>query len=328
VPGFPAPVQDTPSLLVVDDAFLTRVERGPLRTAGGPTRYLRGAVHDATGVLVPSSQKIGGVGGHPWVPADPARTRVDASAQRLRGRWLYGGHWMQHFGHFVVETLSTLWPTEPDVAGLVFHKYLRRPVEREPWMRRLLELAGYGGLPIEVVGKARSLRVDELVVPSRTVVANGWGHPEAREVWERVAAPFCADGGPAHVYLTRTGFNEGQRAAGHTRSRSSLRRDRDLDRVFARAGFEVVAPELLPIDDQVRLVANARVVAGASGSALHLTAFAPRGTRVLEIGDDRNPHEPIGLQLVVDRLAEHPHAFVRGDLRMREVEKELRLLMR
>jgi capsular polysaccharide biosynthesis protein len=327
VPEFPAPVQDAPSIVVVDNAFVTRVERGPLRTVDLPNRYLRGAVHDAGGVLVPSSQKIGGVRGHPWVPADPARAKVRSSARPLPGRWMYGGHWMQHFGHFIVETLSTLWPSEPDVVGLVFHKYLRRRVAVEPWMARLLELAGYGGLPIEVVGKAGPLRVEQLVVPSRTVVANGWGQPQAPRVWERIAAPFRGEGGPQRVYLSRSRYNEDRRRSGHKRARSTLARDLALDRAFAAAGFDVVAPEALPIDDQLRLMANARVVAGGSGSGLHLTAFAPPGTRVIEVGDDRNLREPIGLQLVVDRLTEHPHAFIRGDLGARQVRRTVEALL-
>lgn len=324
VPTFPYGVQDEPTVEVVDDAFLTRVEHGPLRTFTEPRRFLRGAVHDADGRLVVASQKIGGLHGHPWVPADPGRVKVNARADLLTGQWQYGGHWIQHFGHFVVETISTLWPTGHEPVGLVFHKYLRRPVVREDWMLRLLDLAGYGGLPVEVVGTGRGMRVERLVVPSRSVVANGWGHPQAREVWERVAAPYRGGGGPSRVFLSRTAFNEAARREG-ARPRSTPEHDRALDRVFAAAGFEVVAPETLGIDEQLGLVADAEVVAGASGSALHLTAFAPRGTRVVELGDaERNPHEPIGLQRVIDRLGEHPHAFLAGGLTVDEIDREIR----
>ena len=323
IPTFPMRPRDTPTVEVVDDAFLSRVEHGPLRTYQRPHRYLRGAVYDG-GRLVVSSQKIGGLRGHPWVPADAMRTKVNPGVPGLAGRWLYGGHWVQHFGHFLVETVTTLWPDEPDVEGLVFHQYLRRPVHQEGWMLRALELAGHGGRAVEVVGRRHGLRVDQLVVPSRTVVANGWGHPQAREVWERMAAPFASDaGGPPRLFLSRTSHNEQRRREGHARSRSTLERDRRLDDVFARAGFEVVEPERLAFDDQLRLVARAEVIAGNSGSALHLSAFAPRGTRVLEIGDERNPGAPVELQRIIDRLSGHPHAFVRGDRSPKQVAAAL-----
>lgn len=323
VPGFPAEVRDEPTLEVVDGAYLTPWEYGALRTFGRPDRYLRGAVHDASGRLVVASQKIGGINRHPWVPADPDQVRIRPGAELLAGRWLYGGHWIQHFGHFLIETLSTLWPTGQDPVGLVFHKYLRRPTSEEPWMLRLLELAGYGGLPIEVVGSGRGRRVEQLVVPSRSVVANGWGHPQARAVWERMVAPLRGSG-PRRVFLSRTDFNEARRREGSARARSTLERDRAMDRSFAAAGFEVVAPETLPVDDQLRLVADAEILAGGSGSGLHLSAFAPRGARVLEIGDERNPARPVGTQLVIDRLGEHPHHFFRGDLNPDELDREIR----
>ncbi|WP_205471464.1 DUF563 domain-containing protein [Nocardioides sp. SYSU D00038] len=310
VPDFPSPPLDEPTLEVVDGAFLSRLAHGSLRTFGQPSRWIRGAVHDAEGALVVASQKIGGTNGHAWVPADPGSVRVSPDARLLPGRWLYGGHWIQHFGHFVVETLTTLWPDEPDVQGLVFHKYLRRPVVQEPWMLRLLELAGRGGLPIEVVGKAKPLRVERLVVPSRAVVANGWAHPQARQVWERIAAPFRSPTPPTRrVWLSRTEFNRHKRRTGRE-VRTSPERDRELDAAFAAVGYEVVAPESLHVDDQVRLAAGAAVLAGTSGSALHLSAFAPAGSAVVEVGDQRNPHAPLGLQRVIDHLCEHPHAFL------------------
>ncbi|WP_134767361.1 glycosyltransferase 61 family protein [Nocardioides sp. 1609] len=321
VPTFPHDVRDDPSIEVIDDAFLTRHELGRLRTFSRPDRYLRGAVHDAEGRLVVSSQKLS-VPHHPWVAADPARARVNNRAELLQGRWMYGGHWVQHFGHFIVETITTLWPTGQEPVGLVFHKYLHGPVTQERWMLRLLELAGYGALPVEIVGGARARRVEQLVVPSRSVVANGWGHPQAREVWERVVSPFRG-GGPRRVFLTRSAFNDAQRRAGSRRARSSPERDRAMDGAFRAAGFDVVAPETLALEDQLRLVADAEVVAGGSGSALHLTAFAPAGTRVVEIGDERNPAHPVGMQRVIDHLGGHPHRFLRGDLSTADLQRRI-----
>lgn len=183
---FPEEPQDEPELHAVRDAYLSKVEHGPLRTYGRPNRYLKGAVYDGDQQLVTASQKIA-LAGYPWVQADPARhAGPDRVRERLGGRWLYGGHWIQHFGHFMIETITTLWPGGEDVDGLVFHKYLRGAWSVEPWQHRALELLGLGDLPVKVVGTGRALRVDELVVPSRAVVPNGWAHPQARRVWSSI----------------------------------------------------------------------------------------------------------------------------------------------
>ncbi len=298
---------DSPTLDVVDDACLSRVSRGPLRSVQPPTRWVRGAVYDADGSLVVESQKIGGANGYVVAPADPTTMKVPKDVERLPGAWLYGGHWLQHFGHFILETLPTLWPRGLDVEGLVLHKFFNRPFSVEPYQRRLLDLAGYAGTTVRVV-EGRPLRVDRLHVPSRAVVANGWAHPEARQVWERVAASFRGRGGPRLVYFSRTAFNDGKRRAGKE-TRTTEERDRSLDTVFADAGFTTVRPEELSIDEQLALAANADILAGLASSALHLACFAPTGSRVIEVADSRLPARLTGMQRLIDTACGHREAF-------------------
>jgi capsular polysaccharide biosynthesis protein len=328
VPEFPHQPQDEQRQLVVSEAFLTRMTKGPLRTAQPPDRWIRGAVHDASGALVEASQKIGGLGGNQLAQADPARVRPRPDARRLEGTWLYGGHWIGHFGHFFTETVTTLWPEPEPVAGLVFHAYYGGDVGVAPWQRELVDLAGYPGLPIEVVDR-EPLRVERLRVPSRSVVVNGWAHPGAAVVWDRMvaAAGGPTPDGPAHVFFSRTSFNAGLRAAGRP-ARSSEERDRALDRVFAEAGYAVVTPEELPVLEQIRLAAGARVLAGGAGTALHLSAFAPPGTRVIEIGDSRSPDVQVPQQQVIDHLREHPSAFLPARLGPEEIATAVAALTR
>jgi capsular polysaccharide biosynthesis protein len=308
---------DSPTLDVVDDAFLSRASRGPLRSLQPPTRWVRGAVYDATGSLVVPSQKIGGANGYVVAPADPTTTKVGKDAERLTGSWLYGGHWLQHFGHFILETLTTLWPRDLEVEGLVLHKFFNRPFSVEPYQRRLLDLAGYEGLPVRVV-ESRPLRVDRLHVPSRAVVANGWAHPEARQVWDRIATAYRGSNGPRLVYFSRTAFNDAQRASGKE-TRTTAERDRSLDAAFAGAGFTTTRPEELSIDDQLSLVANADVLAASASSALHLACFAPTGARVIEVADDRLPARLTGMQRLIDTACGHREAFFRADTSTDEI---------
>ncbi len=297
----------------VPDALLTSVHRGDLRALVQPTRWLRGAVHDAEGRLVVSSQKIGGLGGNQAVMADASRVPLRPRARRLSGTWLYGGHWIQHFGHFFTETVTTLWPDLADsVEGVVFHSYMSRFRGITPWQTELMGLTSYAGLPVEII-EDEPLRVEHLLVPTRSIVVNGWAEPEAVAVWKSMAAvaggaTSLVPSGP-RIFFSRTDFNAGRRTLGR-KVRTSVERDEALDAAFAGAGFEVVAPEALPLVEQIRLAAGASVLAGSAGTALHLSAFAPAGVRVLELGDDRSPTVQVPHQLVIDAAREHPSAFV------------------
>lgn len=316
-PSFPGGLRGTQRLRVVTDARLTRVQKGQLRVVRRPDRWITGAVHDSQGNLVPISQKLGGLGGHRTAMADPLVIKPERRAKRLRGRWLYGGHWMMHFGHFLTETITTLWPEDlAPVEGLVFHRYLSPNPAVLAWQQRLIELAGYGGLPIHLVNQ-RQVRVDELVVPTRTIVQHGWGHPGARTVWQRMAVAACdlapPEPTPAEappVYFSRTSYNAGVRARGLKDARSTPERDALLDEVFDEAGFEVIALETLSIDDQLRLLRRTRVLAGQNGSALHMAGFALPGARVLELGDRFRRRRGVKTQRVINTLLDHQEAFV------------------
>ena len=276
VPRFPHQPQDEPELLTVDDAFLTRMSKGPLRTAQPPNRWIRGAVYTAEGELLPASQKVGGLGGNQLAQADPSRVRPKADADRLEGTWLYGGHWIGHFGHFFTETVTTLWPEDQQVDGLVFHAYSGGDVGIKPWQaeligaHRLRRPADPGGRPAAVpggpAGAAQPLgRGERVGTPRRD---RGLG-PDGRG--RRRPAPRTV---PTLVFFSRTAFNAALRAEGKP-TRSTAERDHALDDVFAAAGYAVVTPESLPVLDQIRLAAGATVLAGCAGTALHLSAFAP-----------------------------------------------------
>ncbi|MDO9456793.1 DUF563 domain-containing protein [Nocardioides sp.] len=310
-------------LVVVDDAVLTPFVKGSLRSSTGPRAQMSGAVHDASGLLVPASQRWWDGDRTMPVAGDPDEVKVPGGAPRLEGTWLYAGHWAMHFGHFLVEVLSNLWP-EPGssgvdlVDGIVAHRTFRGPLvpppagpgpqaaALRPWQSDLLALAGYGGLEVRVV-RHRAARVDRLVVPQRPVVLKSWAAPQAVALWRRVSDAVGESGAHPRVYFSRSAFHAG--TDNPRRDRSDEAWDRHLDEAFAAAGFHVAHPETLPIAEQVALVRGAEVLAGPSGSALHLSAFARPGTRVLEVGDDRSPDQPMASQRMIDAACGHHAAF-------------------
>ena len=324
-PSFPHEPRDTPSVRTVEDALLSRVRLGRLRTWERPDRWITGAVYDHRRQLVVESQKVGGLGGNREVMADPQRFNVKHGIEMLKGTWLYGGHWFSHVEHFVTQTVTTLWPTGLDVRGLVFHLYVDQHSSRvADWQARLLELAGYGGLPVRIVEKA-PLRVERLVVPSRSIVLNGWAHRECLDVWRRIGAGVPDAGSwPTHVYLSRTASDDSRRTQG--RRERTPGRDRALDAALAASGFTVVAPEPLPVEDQVRRARSADVLVGQAGTALHLAAFARPGTGVIELGDERSHDRHPPTQQVINTLCGHRQAFIEPEVAPDQVGARLREL--
>ena len=300
--------------------MLTGFARGSLPAIHGPQSWVRGAVHDREGVLVPASQRFWA--GDPAAPvaADPEWVRIPRLGRHVEGTWLYAGHWPRHFGHFLLETLTNLWPdpARTTVDGLMAHRRFRGEIPlpgRKPrtarvglptWKRELIELAGYGGLPVLQVDTAPA-HVETVLVPTRPVVLKAWAQQSAVDVWQRIAARVEPGPDPL-VYLSRSVFHDDLRHE-EKRVRMSREWERELDESFADRGFRVVHPQTMPIPEQVAIVRGARVLAGSTGSALHLAAFAGPGTRVLEIGDRRTPDAPAPAQQMIDAACGNLTAF-------------------
>ena len=325
VPNPPHRPTSEVSLAGVANALVTPFQRGPLRTEpGGPRRWMTGAVHDATGDLVLQSQRTWNGDLNAPLSADPRSVPVPEECRTLSGRWIYAGHWTHHFGHFLVEVLTNLWPdpAQANVIGILAHRSYRGAIrfgrsgglisaEPTQWQRDLLALAGYGGLKVRIV-RERPVRVDHLVVPSRPVLLKSWVQEPAVAVWQRVAdaaGEISANRGPK-VFMSRAHYHASM-VEHPAKLRTSPEWEQLVEARFVEAGYGLVHPEELPVSEQIATVKAAEVVAGLSGSALHLSAFAPRRTRVVELGDERSPTRPMPAQSMIDAALGHEVAFVR-----------------
>lgn len=280
------------TLTVVPGARLTRWSATP--TGVGHHHRSTGAVYTRDGGLVPQSLRAGGFDGDHVTPRDPPVLEGVRGDVHLGGRWLYGGHWMGAFGHFLTETLTSLWPEPPAVRGLIFHRFLQHPVVW-PWQLVLLERSGWR-LPFYVA--ERVVDVDELLVPSRPFRPGRCTGPESARAWRRGVRP-AAPGPPVFLSRSRLGAHR-QRSRG----------DERLDAGFAALGFRVLHPQTLTLAEQLDATGGAPVIAGVSGSALHLSALVPDGPRLLELGDSRTPDHPIRTQVVIDAARRRETAFV------------------
>lgn len=317
---FTVPVRGDLELLEVPRATVTTFGKGRLRVAWGqPSRFVTGAVHDDGGVLVPASQRVGGLHYDHAVAADPGSLPPWAGrTEELAGTWLFGGTWFNHFGHFLTETLTTLWHREA-VDGILFVPFWfgREVLD---WQTELLALAGRRE-PVRVVGAER-VRVERLLVPERPVIPNGHVRPEAYDVWRSVASAARSAGSPERVFLSRSRHHRavepGSRAA-----RRVADNEVELDTLMSRLGFVVVHAEELSVAEQVEAVAAARVLVGVSGSALHLSVFAPERASVVELGDPRRAEGPVLTQQLLCRGADQPLAYVRFPAHGRAYDLEL-----
>ena len=171
-----------------------------------------------------------------------------------------------HFGHLTTEVLCRLWGWDRarrDIPGIkmLFHTH--------PAGGRTAR-SSVGSSP-RTASPARRLVSSDRPVLLRSVVgaspmwhnkAPFYVHPDIRETWARLTTGLTADLDPSpheRIFVSR----------GPALSRRrGCRNQQDVERFFADRDYHVFYPEELPLAEQARLFAGARVVAGFGGSAM------------------------------------------------------------
>ncbi|MCR9274386.1 MULTISPECIES: FkbM family methyltransferase [Mameliella] len=198
----------------------------------------------------------------------PARP---AQAERLPGRWLWGGVLWRYFPHFVTESVTRLWALEhidqSGFDGILFAP--KNPGVTDPppaFHREFLDLMGCG-LPI------REARVpcvpDELIVPGQGFGLGDISRGTDRFI-ETIALRFARDvapEGPSRLYISRSRLGAG---------RGSLLGEAQLEARLAEEGYEIFHPQAHSLAEQVARYKAAKQIVAAEGSALHFLAFVAR----------------------------------------------------
>lgn len=186
---------------------------------------------------------------------------------------IYGGILFgRHFGHFLTETMSRLWwlmdsalSADSDVpilfrlAGRNRHDRCEMAAFATSVLRKL-------GISERVLIPTEPVTVEECIIPHAAIVNNHSVHVEyitlMRELGGRLLnGNVCSTGrGSRKLYLSRS------RLPARTRK---LANEKQLEVILRRAGYDIVHPQELRIEEQVRLFHEAKEVVGPIGSAFH-----------------------------------------------------------
>lgn len=211
--------------------------------------------------------------------ADEARQVADlrAEAPRIDGRFHYLGDVVEHFGHFVVGSLSRLWAL-PEGAGTRLLYHGAQDGERLGARGFLEPMLASLGLGLEALQRFRTpVRLAEVVVAERAFRENRSASRAYDTLCKAIGRPWlegvAVDGDPRPAYLSKLKLPPG--------SLHKLENEAALVRELERRGVDIVFPEDLDLRAQVRLFAERRHVLGLNGSALHVSLFAAPGRRIL-----------------------------------------------
>ncbi len=189
---------------------------------------------------------------------------------------IYGGLLYEHFGHFLVESVSRLWYV------------LEHPEHNYP----LVFVTEKSGTPCQQIldffaligiNRKRLLFIqeptcfDKIIVPEQSAVLSGYYTSPFILPYEKAAAAVTPQKF-AKVYLSRRKFHGAVQLLGEEK----------LEKIFRANGYKVIYPERLSLKEQIAYIRGAKAVASVMGSASHLMLFAHPQTQSIVL--ERTEH--------------------------------------
>jgi len=215
------------------------------------------------------------------VYSPPSRLTKDFEnkAKVISDRLIFlGPDYFEHYGHWITEGLSKYWI----LGNLRNHDYI---IPRTAFLRRkralLKRLIFFHKEPhYSTARKIFRIKNDqlryclgpvksrEIIVPESSIVLRNSISPKHIQVTQEIASHFLKtkriDNDNRPVYLSRT------------RLRNPIRKylsERTVENYCDQRGFKIIYPELLTLEQQIRLFNEHSVFIGPTGSAFHTVMF-------------------------------------------------------
>ncbi len=211
------------------------------------------------------------------IPESPLRPAAWKPAAPAGFDYVYAGRYVHHFGHFLVETLSRLWPWTqglPPRTRLVIHGD-GAPAAwfATPYARAAFEALGL--TPEHFLHVDRPMRFDALLVPGQSFLPGARAHRAFARLTQCMGERLTAST-PRPPPEARPAFFAKTRLVGGV---SHLLNEEALIERLAAHGVEIVHPQALSLAQHVRFLEARRVVSGWASSAHHPALFAATAGR-------------------------------------------------
>ena len=175
----------------------------------------------------------------------------------MEGHHIYGGLFVNHFGHFLLDTLSRAWYVRGRAEPVVWQARASGQDPRLlPWQREIFEMLGIrlGGFV------TRPTEYERLTIPDAGAAT--WTPFAPEQIAALGVFPFQSPG-DKRIWLSRARWGK-----------AAVENEGRLQSLLLADGWTILHPQELSVRDQLGCMADARLIAGFDGSAFHTLLLA------------------------------------------------------
>jgi hypothetical protein len=186
----------------------------------------------------------------------PATLAADNVVEVHDDEVVWGGNIMGHYGHFLTESVSRLWPVLPGARLEGMPVVLTTP-KATPFVLQWLEAFG---APVVQLPDRGAVRFTRMVVPEPALRHGAWISPAIRDIHLHVRRGLDVERPATRdvVWLSRSKLGPNR-----------VPYDEGLLEWLIRDHVTVISPETMTVAEQVAALEGSRGVAGVCGSAFH-----------------------------------------------------------
>ncbi|GFD86054.1 hypothetical protein KUL150_21130 [Alteromonas sp. KUL150] len=209
-----------------------------------------------------------------WWPNEETYSTLSTAQFERYDEAFYGGTIYDHFGHFLLDSLSRLYPILNEVRAsnspILFH-YPLDSLDREK------VLNSYVGEFLAILGLAHEkiVFIDKPLLVSK-LYYHGATFSDANFVTDSIKSSYpCLSQKPK---VAKRGFISKSKLQAGTGFTSQ---GEEIDEIFESLGFDIIYPESIPLQDQIDIMQSYDVLLGFPSSFFHLKLFCKEGAKLL-----------------------------------------------
>ncbi len=217
---------------------------------------------------------------------------------------VFVGNVYSQFGHFLLEHLNRAWALlDKKYHNMYVALINNQDVNPVPeYMYKFIELLGIPRERIIIVNETTQFR--NVIVPYQGFNIPVYSSAEFGRTFDAMAQNVSVKVSiHEKVYVSRDAL-KARRTYG----------ERIVQQIFADNGFHIIYPETLPLEQQVAIVKNCRVLAGCAGTALHLCLFMKPGGTVIQIKRNRRNDDNSASQFLINETKKLNSVFVAASI--------------
>jgi len=197
---------------------------------------------------------------------------------------VFGGVIFGHFGHEILDGMTRLWHYARHHDDGLKRVFVLQPGASSTHAEKFFKLAGVN---YEIL--RGPTQFTEIIVPDEAYHTGEGGNKIWLEWFDYLKEKAGKSQEPKKIYLTRTQWPANDGVG-----------EEYFEVFFSRQRYEVIAPEKLPLNEQIKLISSATHIATTMGTMAHMLAFArPEADITILL---RSPSSMMPAQLIINKL--------------------------